>query len=151
MPGAAPNTFGNVICAGAVNTATPGAWMVMSKVCCVTPTGSMSCTICGGTAAMPTWKLVTGLPLASSALPGAIVSDKSLTCDGLRLGEAVAVVVTVVGAVVLTFTSTDDCTLGRYVPSTPAFAAISAVVPIELIGVLTAPADRVRSNVIVGK
>ena len=32
VPGAAPNVFGNVILIGAVITAAPGAWMVMSNV-----------------------------------------------------------------------------------------------------------------------
>ena len=32
-PGGALKTFGNVIFSGSVKAATPGAWMVMSKVC----------------------------------------------------------------------------------------------------------------------
>jgi hypothetical protein len=80
VPGAALNTFGMVSVAGVANTALPGAWMVMSKVCWRSPCGSMSMTICAGTALMPTCAFCAGLPLASTRLPGMTINDSSLIC-----------------------------------------------------------------------
>ena len=70
VPGAAPKTLGNVIAAGVVKTATPGAWIVMSKVCCITPGGSMSITISGGTVLMPICVLPRTCPFVPIKLLG---------------------------------------------------------------------------------
>ena len=70
LPGAALNTFGKVIFSGWVKTATPGAWMVMSKVCCKTPGGNMSLTSAAGTVAMPIFTSLSTWPLSSTAAPG---------------------------------------------------------------------------------
>jgi hypothetical protein len=87
--------------------------MVMSNECWVTPCGSISCTNCAGTVAMPTCTLPTGLPLWSSALPGAMVSDRLPTCSLVRLGDATCVVVTVVGCDALIVVRLLDWTRGR--------------------------------------
>ena len=88
VPGAALKTLGKVIFSGSVNTATPGAWMVMSKVCCSTPGGSMSLTSAAGTVAMPTCTLRNTWPLSSTAVPGMTVRVRDWRCRSVSCGAA---------------------------------------------------------------
>ena len=114
VPGAALKTFGKVICTGCVNAATPGAWIVMSKVCCNTPGGSMSLTSAGGTVAMPIFTLLRTWPSAPTAAPAGTVSVSCWRCASVRPGAAdgVLAVITVFW-VSLTFCSTSLATRGR--------------------------------------
>ena len=116
-PASSPNTLGIVSVAGAVNTVPAGAWIVMSKVCCSRPGGSMSFTNAAGTGLMPMTGLATGLPLASSRLPGCTVSDSAPICWAVRfrpLAPAVSgLAVMTVGAVALSGWKMPVLTRGR--------------------------------------
>ena len=114
VPGAAPKTLGMVMATGSVKAETPGAWMVMSKVCCSTPGGSMSRTSSGGTVATPTCTPVNGWPSSPMADPGATVSVSWARCSSVRPGAAAGslAVITVVW-VSLTACMTTLATRGR--------------------------------------
>ncbi len=113
VPGAALKTFGKVIWTGFVNTATPGAWIVMSKLCSATPAGSMSLTSSGGTVAMPIWTLPSGWPSLPTAEPGCTVSVSELRCSSVSLGAATCGVVMTVGTSAATVCSVLTGTRGR--------------------------------------
>ncbi|EXI82908.1 MAG: hypothetical protein AW10_00142 [Candidatus Accumulibacter appositus] len=103
VPGAAANTFGKLISTGSAKVATPGAWMVMSKLCCSTPGGNMSRTSSGGTVLMPICTSCSTSPFSPIALPGLTVSVSPARCCSVSCGaEAASVRVITVVAVSLT-------------------------------------------------
>ena len=106
-------TLGNVIGTGALKVATPGAWIVMSNVCCIKPAGSMSITSADGTVLMPTCKLAIFWPSIPMATFGGTVIDSICCCCGVKFGAETALTPIVVGCVVLTVCKMDCCTRGR--------------------------------------
>ena len=114
VPGAALKTLGKVICTGSANAATPGAWIVMSKVCCSTPGGSMSRTSSAGTVAMPTRTFCSAWPFSPMAAPGWMVNVRASRSCSVSAGAACASsTVITVGAESLTSCSTLVATRGR--------------------------------------
>ena len=112
-PGASPNTFGSVRVAGVVNAAPSGTWMVMSKLCCSKPGGSMSLTMSGGTGLSPTWAPMIGRPSSPTMLPGWTVSVSALRCASDSRPPASTGTVITVGCVALTVCRMSVCTRGR--------------------------------------
>ena len=102
VPGAAPNTFGKLIFTGAVKVSTPGAWIVMSKVCWITPSGSMSFTSSGGTVLTPILTSASTRPSTPTAEPGATVSVSALRCSSVNAGADFSSTVIVVATTLLT-------------------------------------------------
>ena len=152
VPGAALNTFGKLTCTGVVNAATPGAWMVMSKVCCSTPAGSMSRTSSGGTVAMPTLTSCSALPSSPMAAPGCTVSVSAARCCSVSAGAALASsTVITVGWLLLTSCSTLLPIRGRYTSRRSMLAVCESMLPIVPIRVLTTAGRKVAAITISGQ